>query len=207
MPFAKPFVFTRAVLLGVAVAAPFQASAQVPAPVASTAKPDFAATAKADVVRSEQELAKTNARFQQSQTSKTELSEAKIRLADARLQLAQIENQPETIIQQARVIVDERTQILSYVDTANKVGAASLSELNAARLALAEARVNLELYSLIGIKRENAALALRLYEAGVVSKDEINQAAQPAALGRIQTLLSTEIGSSKKQDQQHQGVG
>jgi hypothetical protein len=69
----------------------------------------------------------------------------------------------------------------------------SSRDLNAARIALAEARIRLELNRLIAICAEDLAAAQAAFEAGIATEQEVAKARQALAKAR-QRLAANRVG-------------
>lgn len=144
----------------------------------------------ANVAQAQQELAHMDARYKAGITTLSSVQEAEIKLAEARLRLAVFEKQPQTIIEQAELIVKHHERLVALDTERYKAGIATTVELNAARIELAEARMRLELHSLVALREENLARTTTLYQQGTASREQIENATN--ALAQAQSRLPAE---------------
>jgi len=144
----------------------------------------------ASVTQAEEHLRLVTVGFQIGANSNEDVSDAKIALADTRIHAACVRNQFTSLQQDLETISTERQKRLDWVNMKWKSGEATPSDTNTAEEALAEARVRLDLYSVLIACQKRLTVTSVRQSAGLSSAEEMGKATASLQRAELQFVES-----------------
>lgn len=151
------------------------------------------AIANAEVAAAQRKLEQATERFKNGLAPAPTVNQAEVELAEARIRLATIrattiQELSQIIIQNMETIVTNRERLWEGMQALYKAGVVSLTEVNNARIALAEGRIQLELHTLVAIREQDLAQRRAAFEAGVGTQQQVEEATVALAEARRRLL-------------------
>lgn len=132
--------------------------------------------ADANLAKALAERERLTEQYKNGIVSDSELIEADLRVTEARFRQAVARDKDTDAVAALEAVIPLRERQLKKLQEMQQAGVVGGAEINQSRIALAQARVRVGLYTLIVLRKEELKRAQDAYTAGVLSRPELEAA-------------------------------